>query len=276
VAGAFYAGTSEHLKVQIQECFLHTFGPGKIPKINLTGQRRIVGLVCPHAGYIYSGPVAAHAYAELAEDGPIKTVVILGPNHTGLGSPIATMNEGKWRTPLGEVEINREVAERIVKLAGIVDIDYVAHVEEHSIEVQLPFLQYVYDSNFTFVPICFQLQDLASATEVGEALAKALQNENAIIIASSDLTHYEPQSRALEKDSLALKAVEALDEKLLISTIEKQRISACGYGPIAALVVAAKLLNAKEAKTLSHRTSGDITGDYHSVVGYAAMVLRKP
>jgi AmmeMemoRadiSam system protein B len=275
VAGAFYEGNAEALKTQIKECFLHKFGPRKIPKVNETGSRRIIGLICPHAGYEYSGPVAANAYYELALDGKPDTVVILGPNHRGYGSPLAAANEGFWRTPLGEVEIDGETANKIVHESRIVDIDDFAHLEEHSIEVQLPFLQYLYGSEFKFVPICFQMQDLSSAVEVGKALVEVLANKNAVVIASSDMTHYEPQGNAAAKDMAALKAVEAMDEKRFYAIIEKQNVTACGYGPIAALITAAKGLGAKEAKLLCYKTSGDTTGDYSSVVGYAAVSFKK-
>jgi AmmeMemoRadiSam system protein B len=271
VAGAFYEGDAESLKTQIKECFLHKFGPKKTPEVIATGPRKIAGLICPHAGYEYSGPVAANAYYELALDGKPDTAVILGPNHRGYGSPLAIMNEGFWRTPLGDVEIDGETANQIVRESRIVDIDDFAHLEEHSIEVQLPFLQYLYGSEFKFVPICFQMQDLPSAVEVGKALVEVLASKNAVVIASSDFTHYEPQATVNRKDLTALKAVEALDERQFYSIIEAQNVSACGYGPIAALIAFAKGSGVKKATLLCHKTSGDITGDYSSVVGYAAV-----
>jgi AmmeMemoRadiSam system protein B len=274
-AGAFYEGDAEALKTQIENCFLQGFGPKKRPKVNKNGPREIIGLVCPHAGYMFSGPVAANAYYELASDGKPDTVVIMGPNHTGYGSALAVMNEGFWRTPLGDVEIDEETANQIVREARIVDVDDLAHRFEHSIEVQLPFLQYLYGSEFKFVPVCFQMQDLASAVEVGRALVEVLASKNALVIASSDMTHYEPQGNAAAKDMAALKAVEAMDEKRFYSIIERQNVSACGYGPIAALITAAKGLGAKEAKLLCYKTSGDTTGDYSSVVGYAAVSFKK-
>jgi AmmeMemoRadiSam system protein B len=274
-AGAFYEGNTEALKIQIENCFLQEFGPKKRPKVNKNGPREIVGLICPHAGYMFSGAVAANAYYELASDGKLGTVVILGPNHTGYGSALAVVNEGFWRTPLGDVEVDGETANRIVQETHIVDVDELAHRFEHSIEVQLPFLQYLYGSEFKFVPVCFQMQDLASAVEVGEALVEVLASKNAVVIASSDMTHYEPQGNAAMKDMAALKAVEAMDEKRFYSIIETQNVSACGYGPIAALITAAKGLGAKEAKLLCYKTSGDTTGDYSSVVGYAAVSFKK-
>jgi AmmeMemoRadiSam system protein B len=274
-AGAFYAGTHESLKKQVEQCFLHELGPRKIPEVAETGPRQVVGLICPHAGYMFSGPIAAHAYYELAIDGKPDVVVLLGPNHTGYGSALAVMNEGIWRTPLGDVEVDSAVANQIVQVSGIVDVDDSAHSMEHSIEVQLPFLQYLYDSKFKIVPICFLMQDLSSAREVGKAVGKVLAGKNAVVIASSDMTHYEPQERAERKDRTALEAVEAMDEAKFYSTVETQNITACGYGPIAALITASKALGAKEAKLLCYKTSGDIVGDYSSVVGYAAVRFKK-
>jgi len=273
-AGAFYAGKAESLKRQIEECFLHELGPGKIPTV-IRGPRRIIGLICPHAGYMYSGPVAAHAYYNLALDGKPDIVIIFGPNHTGYGSALAIMNEGFWRTPLGDVEVDSETANKIVKEARIVDVDDSAHRHEHSIEVQLPFLQYLFGSEFKIVPICFLMQDLPSARDVGQAVARVLSGKNALIIASSDMTHYEPQKSAEKKDRLALQAIEAMDEERFYSVIEEHRITACGYGPIMALITASKALGAKEAKLLCYRTSGDVIGDYSAVVGYAAVQFTK-
>jgi len=274
-AGAFYEGNAESLRRQIENCFLHEFGPGKIPEIVKTGLNKVTGLVCPHAGYMFSGPVAAHAYYSLACDGKPDVVVIFGPNHTGYGSALAVANEGVWRTPLGDVEVDGETANHIVRESRIVDVDDSAHRFEHSIEVQLPFLQYLYGSEIKIVPICFLMQDLSSAKEVGKAVAKALVGKNAVVIASSDMTHYEPQKSAERRDRMALEAVEEMDEDKFYSIIDTHRITACGYGPIAALITAAKLLEAKEAKVLCYKTSGDIIGDYSSVVGYAAVCFKK-
>lgn len=274
-AGAFYEGNAESLEKQIENCFLHELGPRKIPEIAKTGPRQIIGLVCPHAGYMFSGPVAAHSYYRLALDGKPDVMVIFGPSHTGYGSALSVMNEGFWRTPLGDVEVDSETANQIVRESRIIDVDEYAHRFEHSIEVQLPFLQYLYGSQFKIVPICFLMQDLRSAREVGQAVAKVLAEKNAVIIASSDMTHYEPQETTSKKDRLALETIESMDEAKFYSIVETHHISACGYGPITALITAAKILGAKEAKLLCYKTSGDIIGDYSSVVGYAAVCFTK-
>jgi hypothetical protein len=246
-----------------------------MPKVADKNLQRIVGLVSPHAGYMYSGAVAAHGYHRLAADGKPDVVVLFGPNHTGSGSALAVMREGVWRTPLGDVEIDTATADSILHASDIVDVDDSAHVSEHSIEVQLPFLQYLYGSTFKFVPICFLMQDLQSSREVGSAVAEALEGKNAVVIASTDMTHYEPQRMAEKKDKAAIEAMLKLDEEGLYSTIEAQRISMCGYGPTIAAITAAKALGAKKAELLCYKTSGDVVGDYSAVVGYASLVFTK-
>jgi len=150
-----------------------------------------------------------------------------------------------------------------------------AHAYEHSIEVQLPFLQYLYGSTFKFVPISLLMQDLKSSHEVGQAVAESLKRKNALIIASTDMTHYEPHEIAEEKDRKALDALEKLNEKEFYSTIESYNVTACGYGPVVTLLTAAKLLGANKGQTLCYRTSGDVTGDFSSVVGYASVAIAK-
>jgi AmmeMemoRadiSam system protein B len=275
VAGSWYAGTSAGLRTQIEECFTHKLGPGKPPKIVQKGSRSLVGLVCPHAGYMYSGPVAAHGYYKLAADGKPDVIVIFSPNHTGLGSALAVMNEGVWRTPLGDVEIDAQTANQILRESRIIDVDDMAHAGEHSIELQLPFLQRLYGSSFKFVPICFLMQDLESSREVGQAVAKALAGKNALVIASTDMTHYEPQKSAERKDKMAIEAAVKMDEEQYYSTVESQRISTCGYGPTVAAITAAKALGADKAQLLCYKTSGDVTGDFSAVVGYASIAFTK-
>jgi len=275
VAGSWYAGTSAGLRAQIEQCFTHKFGPGKPSRVAEEGPRSLVGLVCPHAGYVYSGPVAAHAYYKLAADGKPDVIVIFSPNHTGRGSALAVMNEGAWRTPLGDVEIDAQTADQILRESRIIDVDDRAHAYEHSIELQLPFLQYLYGSAFKFVPICFLMQDLESSREVGEAVAKALSGKNALVIASTDMTHYEPQESAERKDKIAINAAIKMDEEQYYSAVESYAISTCGYGPTIAAITAAKALDAKKAQLLCYKTSGDITGDFSAVVGYASMAFIK-
>ena len=223
---------------------------------------------------MYSGPVAATAFYNLALDGKPDTVVLLGPNHTGYGSALSVMREGAWQTPLGNIEIDTALADAIIHETNVVDVDDVAHRFEHSLEVQLPFLQYLYGNSFKIVPICFLMQDYDSAVEIGRALTEALDATNSIVIASSDMTHYESAKSAAAKDQAALKEVTELNAKGFYETIEARNITACGYAPITALITYAVGVNAR-ADLLSYHNSGDITGDPSSVVGYAAVSFKK-
>jgi AmmeMemoRadiSam system protein B len=223
---------------------------------------------------MYSGAVAALGFYELAKDGLPDTVIILGPNHTGYGSGLSLMREGTWQTPLGEVQVDTELADAVLSETSTVDIDELAHRFEHSIEVQLPFLQYLYGAKFKLVPICFLMQDYDSAVEVGRALTEALDARNVVVIASSDMTHYEPAKQAEKKDYSALEAVAALDARRFYETVEARNITACGYAPITALMTYAQGVNAK-AQVLGYHSSGDTSGEYSSVVGYASVLFKK-
>jgi len=274
-AGTFYPDTEGALRTQIHNCFLHPLGPRSIPSIPATRDDHLVGIVVPHAGYDYSGPVAANSYFQLGSSGLRESVIILGPNHTGYGSGVSTMTDGQWATPLGEVPLDKSLASSITRLSSLVDVEEEAHRREHSIEVQLPFLQFIYPRRFKFVPICMMLQDIETSTEIGEAIAKASGETGAMLIASSDWTHYEPYESARKKDMEAIGAVLEMDEKKFQDMVEGKNISACGYGPVTAVLHASKILGAKQAKLLSYQTSGDTAGDKRSVVGYAAIVFTK-
>jgi len=279
VAGMFYDLDPNRLKENIKTCFLHKLGPGKLPEEigNLTPT--ILGLVAPHAGYIYSGATAAHSYFELSQEKKPDVFILLGPNHTSLGSGISLMNSGIWKTPLGDVSIDSDVAEAISNAdeANIIDVESIGHQAEHSIEVQLPFLQFLYGDTFRFVPISMMLQDVRTAKEVGQAIAQGLKNSevNAVIIASTDFSHYEPHETAQKKDRSAIDAILELNEEKLYDTVTSLNISMCGYGPVMAMLTATKLLGAKDAKLLSYTTSGDTSGNYKQVVGYAAIKILK-
>jgi AmmeMemoRadiSam system protein B len=270
VSGMFYAGTAKELKDQIEWCYKHELGPGAIPQVNSKGPREIVAIVAPHAGYYYSGPVAAHAYKELADDGIFDTAVILGPNHTGYGYPVSLWAGAVWNTPLGEVEINKELAQRL--LGKVIKADETAHIHEHSIEVQLPWLQHLY-KKVKIVPITMLAQDIETARTVGKAISQA--GDNLIIIASSDFTHYEPHSIAMERDSFVIEAIVALDEEELYERCESLNCTMCGYGPVASAIVAAKEMNAQKASLLKYTTSGDTSGDFSRVVGYGSIVIKR-
>jgi len=280
VAGSWYSGSAEGLRSEIKECFLSKHGPGKLPKAIEKGQRKIVALVCPHAGYMYSGPIATHAYYTLALDGKPDLFVILGPNHTGMGSGVSIMVRGAWRTPLGTVPIDNELAAMIQHAAKILDIDDSAHLYEHSIELQLPFLQYVYGGTFKFVPICMMIQDLETSREIGQAIGKVVAGKNVVVIASSDMTHGNmppilTHEEVKKRDEKALAEILKMDEAKLQAAVEKYNVTMCGFGPVVAALTAAKVLKAKKAQLLSYKTTGDITGDRYGVVGYASIAITK-
>lgn len=270
VSDMFYAGTDGELREQIEWCYKHELGPGTIPQVNSIGLRQLVAMVVPHAGYYYSGPVAAHAYKELAEDGIFDTAVILGPNHTGYGGPVSVWAEGHWSTPLGDAEVDKKLAQSL--LGDVIKADEAAHMHEHSIEVQLPWLQYLY-GKVRIVPIVMLAQDIETARIVGESIAQV--GGNLVVIASSDLTHYEPHSVAMEKDSSIIEAVIALDEEELYERCERLRCTMCGYGPVAAAMVASKQMEGDKASLLKYATSGDTGGDFSRVVGYGSIVIRR-
>ena len=270
VSGMFYAGTAKELQEQIEWCYKHELGPGAIPQVNNKGLREIVAIVAPHAGYFYSGPVAAHAYKELAEDGIFDTAVILGPNHTGYGYPVSLWSGAAWSTPFGEIEINKELARGL--LGEVIKADEDAHIHEHSIEVQVPWLQYLYEK-VKIVPITMLAQDIETARAVGKAIAQ--EGDNLIIIASTDFTHYEPHSFAMEKDGSVIEAIVALDEEELYGRCENLNCTMCGYGPVASAIVAAKEMKAKKARLLKYATSGETSGDFSRVVGYSSIVIKR-
>ncbi len=275
VASQFYEDNAEALRAQLSGCFLSKLGPQKLPTVNTsTHPRKIVGLISPHAGYLYSGPVAAHAFYQLALDGKPDTVILLGPNHTGYGSALSVMREGTWQTPFGNVEIDTALADDILQETSVLDVDELAHRFEHSLEVQLPFLQFLYGNTFKIVPICYMMHDYQSAVEIGRALTESLDATNSVVIASSDMTHYEPAKTASQKDQAALDAAIAVDAKAFYEIIEERDVSACGYAPITSLLTYAFGVNAK-ADLLAYHNSGDITGDHSSVVGYAAVSFKK-
>ncbi len=273
VAGYFYEADPDALKKRIEHCFLSSLGPGKLPKVEKEGPRRIKGLVVPHAGLMYSGPVAAQAYLALAEDGIPDTAIIIGPNHTGWGAGISIMVDGSWSCPLGEVEIDTELASRIQGAASLISVDEEAHLNEHSIEVQLPFLTYIYGEKVKIVPICMMIQAYEACIDVGRAIASAAAGRNVVVIAATDFTHYESQRSAEAKDRMAIEAILKMDAKGLIEVVEREAISMCGYGPVASMIIASLSFGASKAELLKYATSGDVTKDYSSVVGYASLMV---
>ena len=269
-AGTFYSYDAGNLKKQISESFSHDLGPKRL-KI-----QKFIAAVVPHAGYIYSGPIAAWVYSRIEK----SNYIILGPNHSGMGSQFALMKKGLWKTPLGEVAIHEEVAEKILKECRIIEYDVIAHQYEHSIEVQLPFLQYRYGSDFKFVPITIlnEFADdllLENCRLIGKAIANVIRREKEkwIILASSDFSHYVPQKTAKRVDLSLIEEIKKLDEKKFFEKIVEKNASVCGFGGIASAIAAAKEMGAKKAELLKYATSGDVTGEMNSVVGYASVII---
>lgn len=276
VSGLFYPSSPTLLKKQIEECFLHSIGPGRLPSKTVDKKRLPLALISPHAGYVYSGPVAAHGYLEL--DGRVKpdTVIVIGPNHYGFGTDVSIYPEGVWVTPLGEVKINSRIGKELADLSDVFSLDELSHMREHSIEVQIPFLQYVL-GNFNLVAISMLDQSIEAASEVGRALAELLKEKPDILLtATTDFSHYELHEVAQRKDMAALDKIMKLDVETLYRILREVDISMCGYGPVAAVLVAAERLGAKKAELLKYATSGDVTGDKSSVVGYASLKIEYP
>ncbi len=269
VAGMFYPNEKKELKKVIKECFLHNFGPGKIPPSNI--KKKIFGVICPHAGYVYSGPIACNSFYEISSDLP-DLFIIIGPNHWGIGSSVATMIDTKWETPLGEVEVDSETTEEISKLTNVIEIDNFSHSREHSIEVQIPMLQEI-AANFKIVPIALINQSKEIAIKVGTAVAKIAQKNKVMIIGSSDFTHYESNEFAHEQDSALIEPILELDVDRFYDVLHKRDISACGYGAIASTMIACKEIGATKGELLKYATSGDISGDKSSVVGYGSIIF---
>ncbi len=233
---------------------------------------RAVGCVAPHAGYMYSGHVAGAVYARLALP---RRFVILCPNHTGAGEPLAIMSSGVWKTPLGDARIDEELAARLLAGFSYLTEDAGAHRREHALEVQLPFLQALL-GEFTFVPIAVGVGGYPALAALGEALAATLaaEQEPPLIIASSDMNHYESDAVTRVKDHKAIERILALDARGLYEVVGREDISMCGYGPTVAMLAAASRLGATSAELVKYATSGDISGDKDRVVGYAGVVVR--
>ncbi len=259
VAGSFYPRHPEDLKEELGEAFSHAQGGEPLP---------IRGAVVPHAGYIYSGAVAAEVYARLPQR---ETFVLIGPNHRGLGLPVA-LSRDSWVTPLGTVECDHELADALA--GSIIEMDESAHLYEHSLEVQIPFLQYRF-SGFKILAIAMGLQDEETAVEVGEAVGEAAKSigRDCTVIASSDLTHYEPQEEARRKDARVIEAILRMDIPSIYRTVYGLDLTACGYGPISATITASRILGATTGKLLRYSTSGDVIGDFSQVVGYGAIAF---
>lgn len=279
VAGQFYEGSKAGLTHEIEQCFLSELGPGKLPEIASERVGSILGLVCPHAGYYYSGSAAAHSYAALAADGIPDIAVLLGPNHYGRGSAVALSPDDEWATPLGTLRADPEVAEVILGSSKYAEADELPHAKEHSIEVQLPFLQCVGGNSTRIVPISIahlrEPDALGLIEDLGSAIAEAVSGKSAVVIASTDFTHYETRAVAQARDALAMERILALDPKGLIEVVYSEDITMCGVIGVAVMLEACKRLGAVSARKLAYYTSGDVSGDTSQVVGYGSVSVEK-
>ncbi|MFC1946779.1 AmmeMemoRadiSam system protein B [Chloroflexota bacterium] len=260
VAGQFYPGTPETLMSTIKEMVDEE-----------ADKQKALGIIVPHAGYMYSGRVAG---ATLSRIEFTDTFIIIGPSHTGLGKPLSIMTEGLWETPLGNVEVDSELAAEISNECEKLEEDSRAHNFEHAIEVQLPFLQY-FKPDVKIVPIVLGYASIEDYKDIGKGIARALKKtgREAVIMVSSDMNHYEPQHVTKDKDSQAIEAVLDLDEDELISRVRENNITMCGVAPAMSMITAVKELGASGGELVMYRTSGDTTGDVDSVVGYAGVII---
>ena len=260
VAGRFYPGRPESLGRQLDQYL------GNEPE-KIDGA---LGCVVPHAGYMYSGHVAGAVFSRLPKR---STYIILGPNHTGRGAPLAIMSSGEWLTPLGRVPVDSALARLLRRSCHLLMEDAEAHEDEHSLEVQLPFLQRSV-GEFKFVPIVIGVGGYSGLESLGHSIAQAVgPTAPVMIIASSDMNHYEPDSLTREKDRKAIDKILALDPPGLYDVLRHDDISMCGYGPTIAMLTAAKDLGAQRAELIKYATSADTSGDRDAVVGYAGIVV---
>ncbi len=261
VAGSFYPSDPAELRQMIEKM------------IDKNASRTpALGIIAPHAGYIYSGRGAGIVYSrvEIPED-----VVVLAPNHRGMGADVAIWADGKWITPLGEIPVNSELCQLIMEESDLVEDDERAHRYEHSLEVQLPFIQY-FRPDFKLVPLCLLRMTYAECEELGKAIARAVKKwaKPVLVVASSDMSHYVSAQQAEKYDKMALDKVIKLDPQGLYKTVYEHNISMCGFIPATVMLVSAIELGAKQAEVVDYRNSGDVTGDYREVVAYASVMVR--
>jgi len=262
VAGAFYPADESALRQQLSELF---GGPVKRPERRLPGP---VGIVAPHAGYAYSGATAARAFAWLAARGVPDWAIVLGANHTGWGAPISVDTSAGWRTPLGVVRL-ADAAGRLAR--GALAADGRAFLREHSVEVQLPLLQYALGQAVPFVPVCVASREMGALRDAAAQIAEEVAGQAVALVASSDFTHYEPQQMAEEKDRRAMERILQLDVAGFLEMVRSERLSICGAGAIALLMLLGRQCGWETGTCLDYTTSGDLTGERDAVVGYAAV-----
>jgi len=283
VAGQFYEGTKDALAASIRECFLHPLGPGSLPKPAADGPALIDALVSPHAGYMFSGPAAAHGFAALASDGIPDTAIILGPSHYAAARRGAVSLAEAWRTPFGQVPVDVDLGRRLIEASPLLEADESAHRREHSLEVQIPFLQFICGDRIPKIcPICVRSHPMGAIDQViedakalGESIAQTLGPRRAVLIASTDFSHQVPHARAQRQDRLALDAILALDPDRLLRTVYEKDISMCGPAPVAVALSFCLARGPHEPDLLRYYTSGDIIGDHSAVVAYASFAIRR-
>lgn len=282
VAGMFYPADPSALRRQIESCFLGKCGPGRLPTVNPSGERHIVGLICPHAGYMYSGGIASCAYDQLASDGLPDVAVILGPNHRSYLPEVAVTQDDRWATPLGAIEVDMGINDAIMAAFPTAKRSSLAHQEEHSLEVQIPFLQYLSEigkKSIKIVPLLLgnaALSDPESFIEgLSKSIADSLSGKSTVIIASSDFTHYQSRESAAENDSRAISSIISVDEAGLVRIVKSYGITMCGVLPTAVAIAACKKMGTVRAEELAYGNSGDVTGDYSEVVGYGAIKISR-
>jgi AmmeMemoRadiSam system protein B len=274
VSNAFYEGRVSSLKEQIEWCFMHRVGPGALPGKPASGTRTIQAIVSPHAGYIYSGPVAAHGFLELSKEPQPEIIVLIGPNHTGNGAGVSAWGGGDWETPFGKIPVERSISKSL-SCGGAAEVDEEAHLYEHSIEVQLPFLQHIYEGGFKIAPVCMMLQDPGTSVELGVCIAEALKGKSSLIVASTDFSHYVTYETAYRMDGMVAEAILKMDAPAVGKIVREKRISMCGPGPVMAAIAASLELGAKSCRKLCYATSGDTSGDKAEVVGYGSFCISR-
>ena len=270
VSGTFYPENEKKLKNLIHDCFMHPIGPGKTSPTD--SDEKIYGVICPHAGFVYSGPVACHSFYSLSSSSS-KLAIIVGPNHYGIGQNTASMIDVSWKTPLGLAEVDSDSVLELREHLDILEIDSFSHSKEHSIEVQIPILQEVFSNEMKILPISLINQEQKTATLVGSAIAKIAQEKDALLIGSSDFTHYEENEFAHRQDLALIDPILKLDIDEFYKILHERKVTACGFGAIASIMTACKELGATEGKLLKYATSGDVSGDKSSVVGYASIIF---
>jgi hypothetical protein len=261
VAGRFYSGDSKSLTEEIRRHIEDH--PEKT---------RVLGAVSPHAGFLYSGDVAGAIYSRIEIP---DTVILLGPNHTGQGERVSVMTQGTWEMPQGNLEVDQKLAEAISRSSSIARSDERAHLDEHSLETQLPFLQY-FRKRFKIVPICLMHLSLEECEELSRAIVQVVQEakRTVLIVASSDMTHYESHESASEKDRKAIDCILDLNAKDLYNTTRANSISMCGVNSATVMLMCTTKMGAKEAELVRYMTSGEVSGDMDYVVGYAGIIVR--